>query len=153
MTYRVRCVRWVRCSAYPPRVRHIHVKKYTETMWTLPHYTTQTICIILFAVLQWMMNLKSMVPSLPNHTKWTEVKLVPCHDDIWGSGKTAQHILTTPLAARRGGQLHIQKSLPYARCTWYPLKRILRGLKPIWTLWNSLTLAKKQPIIPQTSSL
>jgi hypothetical protein len=26
-SYRVRCVRWVRCSAYPPRIRHIHVNK------------------------------------------------------------------------------------------------------------------------------
>jgi hypothetical protein len=58
---------------------------------------------------------------------------------------------TTRCEAR--GQLHTRESLPLARCTSYPLKRILCGLKPVWTLWNSLTPAKKQPIIPQTSSL
>lgn len=70
-------------------------------MWTLPHYTTQAICIILLAVQQWMMNLKSMVPNLLDHIKRAEVELVPCHDSILGSGKMAQ-ILTVPLNVRWG---------------------------------------------------
>jgi hypothetical protein len=37
---------------------------------------------------------------------------VPCHDGIRGSGKTEQHILTTPLDARQGVSFTSRKVYP-----------------------------------------
>lgn len=85
-------------------------------MWTLPHYTTQAIWIFLLAAQEWMLNLKSMASSLPDLMKWAEVKLLPCfircHAMTAYEEVARQHILTTPLDARRGVSFTSRKVHP-----------------------------------------
>jgi hypothetical protein len=77
-THTVSCDLKIYCfQTYESLLSIVH-RKVQRDYVNLPHYTNQAICIILLAAQEWMMNLKSMVPSLPGHIKWAEVKPLPC---------------------------------------------------------------------------
>jgi hypothetical protein len=65
----------------------------------------------------------------------TVSKLVPVvtqasrHEEVWGSGSIAPHILWPRQYTEFSGQLHDPAALPQGKSPWYPLDRRLGGLQ------------------------